>query len=284
MQPTPINDHGSQFLGCLAICGTGTNRLRPSFRHVPIEAPATALKRNWATRFHIALHAVKLWRVGELGKYLALAFTALLPLINPLGGALIFLGLVGGAAPAVYRALARKIAINTTIFLVAVEVGGTLILKFFGISLPVVQIAGGLALAAMGWRLLNQEEPDDKARPSDIDSQSLESLQEKAFYPFTFPITAGPGCIVVMVTLSAHAPERGLLPTITAHAGIVIAVVLLSIAVYWCYGHAPTITARISPQTIHGILRLIAFVLLCIGVQITSNGAEAILKTILVKT
>jgi multiple antibiotic resistance protein len=220
----------------------------------------------------------------ELSKLFGLAFSALLPLVNPLGDALIFLGLVGNAPPSVYRALARKIAISTTIFLIAIEAGGTFVLRFFGISLPVVQVAGGLALAAMGWKLLNQEEPDEKQTPPDVDGSSLRSLEQKVFYPLTFPITAGPGCIVVMVTLSAHATGMGVLPSIMAHAGIVIAVVLLSAAVYFCYGHAPAITARISPQTAHGILRLVAFVLLCIGVQITSNGVETIVKTMLSKT
>jgi multiple antibiotic resistance protein len=222
--------------------------------------------------------------VGELSKFFGLAFSALLPLVNPLGDALVFLSLVGSAPPAVYRALARRIAISTTIFLITIEAGGTLLLKFFGISLPVVQISGGLALAAMGWKLLNQEEPDEKEKLPDIDGPDMRSLEQKVFYPFTFPITAGPGCIVVMVTLSAHASGKAFLPSVMAHAGIVIAVVLLSVAVYFCYGHAPTITARISAQTAHGILRIIAFVLLCIGVQITSNGVEAIVKAMFLRT
>ena len=119
-------------------------------------------------------------------------------------------------------------------------------LKFFGISLPVVQVSGGLALAAMGWKLLNQEEPDEKEKLPDMDGPGMRSLEQKVFYPFTFPITAGPGCIVVMVTLSAHASGKAFLPSVIAHAGIVIAVVLLSVAVYFCYGHAPTITAYLS--------------------------------------
>jgi multiple antibiotic resistance protein len=222
--------------------------------------------------------------VGELSKFFGLAFSALLPLVNPLGDALVFLSLVGSAPPAVYRALARRIAISTTIFLITIEAGGTLLLKFFGISLPVVQISGGLALAAMGWKLLNQEEPDEKEKLPDIDGPDMRSLEQKVFYPFTFPITAGPGCIVVMVTLSAHASGKAFLSSVMAHAGIAIAVVLLSVAVYFCYGHAPTITARISPQTVHGVLRLIAFVLLCIGVQITLNGLEAIVKAMFLRT
>lgn len=223
----------------------------------------------------------------ELSKFFGLAFSALLPLVNPLGDALVFVGLVGAAPVSVYRTLARKIAISTAFFLIAIEAGGTLVLDFFGISLPVVQIACGLALAAMGWSLLNQEEPSEKPDLSEIDGRTMQSLEKRVFYPFTFPITAGPGCIVVMVTLSAHASVKGMkgiLPAAMAHAGIAIAVVLLSLAVYLCYGHAPTITSRIPAQSIHGILRLIAFVLLCIGVQITSNGVEAIVKTMFVKT
>ena len=217
----------------------------------------------------------------ELSKFFGLAFSALLPLVNPLGSALVFLSLVGNAPPAVYRSLAGRIAISTTIFLLTIEAVGTALLKFFGISLPVMQVSGGLALAAMGWSLLNQEEPDKDEKQEGADSAVLQSLEQKVFYPFTFPITAGPGCIVVVVTLSAQASVKGVLPDIAAHAGIVLAVVLLSVAVYVCYGYAPAITERVSPETAHGILRVIAFVLLCIGVQITWNGVEALLKTVL---
>jgi multiple antibiotic resistance protein len=223
--------------------------------------------------------------VAELLKFFGLSFSALLPLVNPLGDALLFLGLVGSAPHTVYRTLAKKIAINTTVLLLTIELIGTAMLKFLGISLPVMQVAGGLVLAAMGWNLLNKEEPDAKLQraDTDMDPERLGSLERQSFYPFTFPITVGPGGIVVMVTLSAHASVKGLLPNIAAHAGIVLAVILLSVSVYFCYGYAPAITAPVSPDTAHGILRVIAFVLLCIGVQITWNGVQAMLATV-VKT
>ncbi len=216
----------------------------------------------------------------NLGKFFALSFSALLPLINPLGSALVFLGVVGTAPPEVYRNLAKKIAVSTTLFLITIELIGTALLKFFGISLPVMQVSGGLVLAAMGWSLLNQEEPTRKPEQANVDRTLFGSLEEKIFYPFTFPLTAGPGSVVVMVTLSAHASVKGVLPDAATHAGIALAVMLLSLAVYLCYGYAPKITARISPQTAHGILRVIAFVLLCIGVQITWNGVEAMIKMV----
>ncbi|HWC19035.1 MAG TPA: hypothetical protein VG498_18635, partial [Terriglobales bacterium] len=93
--------------------------------------------------------------------------------------------------------------------------------------------------------------------------------------------TAGTGCIVVMVTLSAHASSKGLISGIIPHLGLMLAVVLLSVAVYFCYAYAPKIAARISPHTARGVLRVVAFVLLCIGIQITWNGIEAMLRSLL---
>ncbi len=216
-----------------------------------------------------------------LVKFFGLAFSALLPVINPLGSALMFLGLVGNAPGSVFRRLAGKIAIRTTLFLAIVELVGTALLAFFGISLPVVQVAGGLVLAAMGWSLLNQQEPDSSHNQQALTDAAFGSLDQEVFYPLTFPLTAGPGCIVVTLTLSAHASVKGLLNNAMAHAGILLAIAALSFTVFLCYGYAPRITARISPQSAHGILRVIAFVLLCIGVQITWNGVDALLKTAL---
>lgn len=242
-----------------------------------------------------------------------LAFTALLPLINPLGSALVFLGLVGEAAPATYKILARRIAINTVIFLAVIELLGSAILTFFGLSLPIVQLAGGLVVAAIGWGLLNQNDaqgitdeqrseaqarvaettrplapaalasdtPDSLPDLLDIPAPELQSLSLKAFYPFTFPITAGPGTIVVMLTLSAHASAaHALAPTVLGHLGIFVAATLLCFSVYVCYAYAPTLTRRIAPTTAHGILRVIAFLLLCIGAQIAWNGTSALINTL----
>ena len=217
--------------------------------------------------------------VTDLVKFFGLAFSALLPLINPLGSALVFLGLVGNAPEAAFRSLARKIAINTTLFLAVVELVGTALLAFFGISLPVVQVAGGLVLATMGWSVLNQQEAAPSPDKTEAAETAIGSLEQQAFYPLTFPVTAGPGCIVITLTLSAHASVKGVLYNVMAHLGIFLAVVALSFTVFLCYAYAPKITARVSPQTAHGILRVIAFVLLCIGVQITWNGLEALLKT-----
>ncbi|HYB76903.1 MAG TPA: MarC family protein [Candidatus Bathyarchaeia archaeon] len=219
--------------------------------------------------------------VTLLFKFFGLAFSALLPVINPFGSALLLMALIGNAPDQVFRGLARKIAIDTILFLVVIEVGGTAVLSFFGISLPVIQVAGGLTLAAMGWSLLNQPESNANQKRVEVAEIDTQRLEEEIFYPFTFPITAGPGTIVVMLTLAAHAGVKGTIPGAMAHAGILLATVLLSLLVYVSYAYAPKITHHISAQTAHGILRVIAFVLLCIGVQITWNGVEAMLKTVI---
>ncbi len=213
-------------------------------------------------------------------KYFALGFSALLPVINPLGSALVFLGLVGYAPSDVFRRLARKIALSTTIFLLTVELVGATLLNFFGISLGVVQVAGGFVLAAMGWSLLNEKDTAPSTEKTSVDSSDFRSLDAKVFYPFTFPVTAGPGCIVIMLTLSAHASGRNVLESIFAHVGILLAVVVLSFTVFLSYRYAMRITQKISPPTVHGILRVIAFILLCIGVQIAWNGTQTLIHSV----
>jgi multiple antibiotic resistance protein len=221
-----------------------------------------------------------------LWKYFALGFSALLPLINPLGSALVFLGLVGRAPIDTYRTLARRIAINTVIFFAVIELIGSSLLGFFGISLPIMQVSGGIVIAMIGWSLLNQKESAPNPEKTEaavpaVTKAEIDELQDKAFYPFTFPITAGPGCIVVMLTLSVHATQHTVSETVLAHVGLFIAAIVLSGSIYLCYAYAPKIARSISPSTAHGILRVVAFILLCIGVQIAWNGISELLKPLL---
>ena len=216
--------------------------------------------------------------VSAFFKFFALGFSALLPVVNPLGSALVFLGLVGPAPDSVYRELARKVAARTALFFIAVDLVGAALLSFFGISLPVVQVAGGLVLASMGWTLLNQPDPQPSPDSAATTADTYRSVEQKVFYPLTFPVTVGPGCIVVMLTLTAHASVISWRQNILPQAGILLAVAVLSLIVFFSYAYAPKITSRISPQTAHGLLRIIAFVLLCIGVQICWNGIQALIR------
>jgi multiple antibiotic resistance protein len=221
-------------------------------------------------------------------KFFVLGFSALLPLVNPLGSAFVFLGLVGLAPVEVYRSLARKIAFNTVIFLIVIALIGSSLLGFFGISLPIMQVSGGIVIAMIGWSLLNQKDSAPSREKTEttlpaVTELEIKSLKSKAFYPFTFPITAGPGSIVIMLTLSVHARQPVITQTLLAYAGLLAAIVLLSASVYLCYAYAPRISRSISPETAHGILRVVAFILFCIGIQITWNGLSVLLPPLLHK-
>ena len=215
-----------------------------------------------------------------------IAFSVLLPLINPLGSALVFLGLTGEAPASVYRSLARRIAIDNVIFLVIIELLGATILRFFGISLPIVQFSGGIVIAAMGWSVLNERDARANSRNKQEETEvrdetKLEDLEHKVFYPFTFPITSGPGTLVAVLTLTAHISNKDISKDIQAHVGVFLAVVVLSLLVYFCYAYAPKITKVIPPSTAHGILRVVAFILLCIGVQIAWNGLSVLIGNLI---
>lgn len=205
-----------------------------------------------------------------------LAFSALFPIINPVGSALIFLGLVGDAPPPVFKYLARRIAINNIIFLAVIELLGSLILRFFGISLPIIQVAGGLVITSIGWQLLNQKDAEINAHARQEEAEANDdvnkALRAKLFYPFTFPITSGPGTLVVVLTLSAHATRTTVLAYSLSHGGVFLAIVVISILCYFCYAYAPRLTRAIAPGTVHGILRVMSFIVLSIGVQIMWNG------------
>lgn len=214
-----------------------------------------------------------------------IAFSALLPLINPFGTALVFNGLVGDAPSSVYRSLARRIAINNVIFLAIIQLLGVTILNFFGISLPIVQFAGGIVVAAMGWSVLNERDARATSRKKQEESDQADAhdhnLEQEAFYPFTFPITSGPGTLVALLTVTAQNSGHKLSTNILSHLGVFLAVVVLSVLVYFCYRYAPTITRAIPPATAHGILRVIAFILLCIGVQISWNGLAELIRQVM---
>jgi multiple antibiotic resistance protein len=84
-----------------------------------------------------------------------------------------------------------------------------------------------------------------------------------------------------MLTLTANASIHGVIPKLLAHLGISIAVIVLCALVYFAYAYAPLITRKISPQTARGVVRVIAFLLLCIGVQIAWNGVSSLVLTLM---
>ncbi len=207
-----------------------------------------------------------------------LVVAALFPIVNPLGSAAIFVNLVGPVASTTQRLLAQKISIYSFFLLIGSLLWGVHVLTFFGIDIYAVQIGGGLVVAATGWSLLNQDTGQAKTAAS-ADDQILEN----AFYPFTLPITVGPGSISVAITLGAHLPpelhEHSLFSPRVLIAAL-CGVTLICVIIYVCYLYARKAEQLLGRSGTSMVMRLSSFILLCIGVQIISSGIKAYLQTL----
>jgi multiple antibiotic resistance protein len=207
------------------------------------------------------------------------AFAALFPVLNPLAGAMIFLNLTRGLPDATLAKLANHVAINTCVLLIIVLLSGSWILSFFGITIPIVQVGGGLIVATLAWKVLNQPishtEDEERAVHSDKD------VKEMAFFPLTMPLTAGPGCIAVTLTLGASEIHQKLIDTIAGQIAASAGILLAAISVWICYRYADRITKYLGETGSRIIMRLSAFINLCIGLQIVWNGVQGLLSGIL---
>jgi multiple antibiotic resistance protein len=201
---------------------------------------------------------------------------ALLPITNPPGNAPIFLSLTRGMTESARRAMARRVGLNCLILLVAAAFIGSHVLAFFDISLPVVRVGGGLLVAATAWRLLRAEGEGSGDPVGASRSMTAEEIAGRAFYPLSFPITVGPGSISIAITLGASLPKRGV-PFLTTAIGLVIGVWLASMAIWLAYRYASRMVQRLGATGTAVFLRLSAFILLCIGVQICWDGLAELL-------
>ena len=201
---------------------------------------------------------------------------ALLPITNPPGNAPIFLALTGGMAENARRAMARRVGLNCLVLLLAAAFIGSHVLAFFDISLPVVRVGGGLLVAATAWRLLAAEGDAAPKAPGVSQLVSGHEHAGRAFYPLAFPITVGPGSISIAITLGASLPQQGV-PLITSSAGLVIGIWAASIAIWLAYRYASILVRLLGTTGTAVFLRLSAFILLCIGVQICWDGVAELL-------
>ena len=201
----------------------------------------------------------------------ALAIAALLPVVNPPGCAPVFLSLTPGASDATRTLLARRLATNGALLLVAAMLVGSYVLGFFGLSLSVVKIAGGLLVIATGWRLLNSEGASESASMAPKVAWAAEEMTRRSFYPLTFPLTVGPGSLSVALTLGAGTRSADV-SVVLGVAGAVLGIAVVGLAIYLCYRFAGSVMAMLGATGTAVLLRLSAFILLAVGVEIFCNG------------
>jgi multiple antibiotic resistance protein len=219
----------------------------------------------------------------HFGSVVLLAIGALLPIVDPLGGAPIYLAMTAFLTHEERARMAKAVAVNSFLLLIASALIGAYVLDFFGLSIPAVQVAGGIVVCSIGWSLLNspnsppslQRNAATATRPP---GASADDLDQRAFYPMTMPLTVGPGSISVALTLGANpAPGfRSLLATSLAQA---VGILLVAISIYLCYRYADRILQKLGPTGTSVVVRLSAFILLCIGVQICWNGVHGLIAS-----
>ena len=197
----------------------------------------------------------------------------LLPIMNPLGTAPIVLG-AAGYKDHVLKRLSRQVAINSWIVIVVSMLIGTYVLDLFGISLPIVRVGGGLLVAASAWRMLTGNE-GDKVNEAVADSSSSElsetEIARRGFFPLTFPLTTGPGSIAAAIALGAQLPRTPLFYLMGAGVAVTGAAVTTGV-VYLVYRNGGRLLMRLGEVGTLVMTRMMAFVLLCIGIQILWTG------------
>jgi multiple antibiotic resistance protein len=219
--------------------------------------------------------------LGQLSKNIFLVVAALFPIVNPLGNTPIFLTLTHGLSGEGRTKLARAIAINGLVLMVVSIFIGTHILGFFGISLPVVQVGGGLVVISTGWTLLRHSDDDDAADdPKKPCSEA--NYMRQAFYPLTLPLTVGPGSIAVAITVGANRHE-GSEWDWALIVGLLAGALVIALSIYLSYRFAEKIAALLGESAMDVIIRLSSFILVCIGVQILWNGLSTLLRSILTR-
>ena len=207
----------------------------------------------------------------------SLAVAALMPIVNPLGSAPIFLSMTADLPTAARRMLPRRVAWNSFLLLSAAMLVGSHVLHFFGISVPIVRVGGGLLVIANGWRLLNAADVPpaaEKLAPADVWEREV---ARRAFYPLTFPLTVGPGSLSIAITIGAGIsmrPTSGALDVLSDLIGVAIVALSVSLS----YRFAGRVIAFVGETGATIFVRLCSFILLCVGVSIMWGGLADLIR------
>jgi len=212
-------------------------------------------------------------------KVFFLALSALFPIVDPLSGSPLFLALTKEYSPETRRGLSWRVAVHSLLLMTGFYYVGAQVLNFFGISLPVVQVAGGLVVVRVGWAMLMSKEEEHNVTRKIVESTDIYG---RAFYPLTMPLTVGPGSISVAVTLGANSTHRYGFHIATMLAPL-IAMALIAVSIFLCYGFSDRLSRMLGQTAMTVIIRLSSFLLLCIGVQIMWNGTNPLLSSLSIR-
>ncbi len=217
-----------------------------------------------------------------------LGVIALFPVYNPIGTAFVINPLFDGESKENRAKYVLQVAFLVFYFSVVIAFSGHWILKLFGISVPIVRTMGGLVIMNIGWKMLNgkDEHVDEadhiEANKDLIDDKKAhtgqESVASKLLYPITFPMTAGPGVISVLLTLSSHSSDKGFTNYVYNMSAVILSIVIMCVVIYFIYKNTNWITEKLGEKNKQIINKIMSFIILCVGAEILVTGLVSIIE------
>ncbi|MDQ1161599.1 multiple antibiotic resistance protein [Chryseobacterium sp. SORGH_AS 447] len=208
---------------------------------------------------------------------LFIGIIALFPVVNPIGSALIINPYLSRLSEGDKRNAVRKITLYAFFICIVSLFAGHWILELFGISIPVIQVAGGILICKMGWTSLSsdQQENSDK-KITEEENTNRSDISDQLFYPLTFPITTGAGTISVLFTLSAHSADKNWENYLINTSAIILAILFMCALVFFFYSHTKKIIEKLGANGQNIANRIFAFLIFCVGLEIAITGAKTI--------
>ena len=206
------------------------------------------------------------------------SFMALFPVATPVGTGFIINGFLSGLDRSERRSIVRRIAVNYLLIGIGSLAIGHFVLSLFGLSLPIVQLGGGLLICKTALQWLGDSDASTGSAPDkSVDPISVRNLESRVFYPITFPISIGPGSISVIFTLMASVNIKdGLGKIIINYAVIAFVIFLMCLILYVILSQGQKITKKVGVTGTMIINKMVAFFTFCVGIQIIAEGVEKI--------
>ncbi len=199
--------------------------------------------------------------------FTGIAFSVLFPLINPIGAIPAFSGMTASDTPQFRKEQARKVSVNVIIILITFLFIGELLLQLFGITIGVLEIAGGLIIANTAWQMVIARTPAN-------DPESNTKLQnvDISFMPMAMPILSGPGSIGAVIGLSTEAHD------FAQYAGIAAGIILLGLVVYLCLALSIPVMNKLGKTGVNILTKMMGFFILAIAVNLIYRGVLKLIQ------
>jgi multiple antibiotic resistance protein len=199
--------------------------------------------------------------------YTIVTLAALFPIANPIGAVPVFYALTELDSHTERKQAAQQIVINVVVILAAFLLGGRVVLEFFGISLNVLRIAGGLLVANAAWEMVTSRQ-----RLTDSEREARHAQEDITFTPMAIPLIAGPGSIGVVIGLATKMTQW------SDYLGCLIGILLFGVLLYVCLTLGESLLSMLGRNGLGALNRILGFFILAIAVQLIADGVISLMQ------